>query len=141
LSEQQPPRPLPAPDDATQGYWDAAKHGALAMQRCAACSHRRFPPRPMCPKCQSFESRFEPVSGRGRIYSFVVCHPPMLPAFLDRAPLAVVLVELEDDPALRIVGNLFDCDASAIEIGMEVEVCFEEVTPEVTLPQWRPRTS
>lgn len=138
MSETKRERPLPAPDDATQPYWDAARRGVLEMQHCADCGHRRFPPRPMCPKCQSLESGFAPVSGRGRVYSFVVCHPPLLPAFADRAPLAVVLVELSDDPSLRIVGNLEGCGAGAIEIGMPVEVCFERVTPDVTLPQWRP---
>lgn len=146
MTEAQPPRqtgppqrPLPAPDDATQGYWDAAKRGALEMQCCAECGHRRFPPRPMCPKCQSLESRYAAMSGRGSVYSFVVCHPPLLPAFQERAPLAVVLVELEDDASIRIVGNLFDAEPEAITIGMPVEVCFEELTAEVTLPQWRPR--
>jgi len=65
-----------------------------------------------------------------------VCHPPVLPAFQERAPFVVVLVQLEEDPRLRLVGNLLD-DEAAIEIGTPVEVVFEDVTPEVTLPQWR----
>jgi uncharacterized OB-fold protein len=131
-------RPLPLADDATAGYWQACQAGSLAMQRCVGCEKLRFPPRPMCPGCQSFESEWVAMSGRGRLYSWVVCHPPLLPAFASRAPLVIVLVELEESPALRIVGNLFDCPSSEIEIGMPLEVFFEEVSAGVSLPQWRP---
>ncbi len=134
-------RPLPLPDDATRAYWQACRAGSLQMQRCSACAHVRFPPRPMCPRCQSFESEWGVMSGRGRLYSWVVCHPPLLPAFASRAPLVIALVELEESPKLRIVGNLFDCPASEIAIGMPLEVFFEEVTADVSLPQWRPAAS
>lgn len=133
-----PERPLPRADDATEPYWEASRRGEFVMQRCEPCGHLRFPPRPMCPHCQSFGCNWVPMSGRGRVYSFVVCHPPLLPAFEQRAPLPIVLVELAEDQDLRVVGNLRDHPVDAIEIGMPVEVCFEEVTPEVTLPQWRP---
>ncbi len=133
-----PERPLPRPDDASQRYWAACRAGELRMQCCAACGRFRFPPRPMCPSCQSFECEWPAMSGRGQLCSWVVCHPPLLPAFQSRAPLAIVLVELEDDPSLRVVGNLFECPLSEIEIGMPLEVFFEHVTPEVSLPQWRP---
>ncbi len=133
-----PERPLPRPDDATEPYWEAARRGELAMQRCEPCGHLRFPPRPMCPHCQSFACSWARMSGRGHVYSFVVCHPPLLPAFEAAAPLPIVLVELAESPGLRVVGNLRDHPVGAIEIGMPVEVCFEEVTAEVTLPQWRP---
>lgn len=130
-------RPLPAPDDASEPYWQGCREGELRMQRCAPCGHLRFPPRPMCPHCQSFESTWVPVSGRGTIYSWVVAHPPLLPAFAERAPLTIVLVELEEGDGLRIVGNWTGEDPAALAIGAPVEVVFEDVTPDVTLPQWR----
>ncbi len=138
-------RPLPRPDDATEEYWQGCREGELRMQRCKPCGHLRFPPRPMCPRCQSFESGWVPVSGRGTVYSWVVAHPPLLPAFADRAPLAVLLVELEEGQDLRIIGNLMGEGPEmregheAIAIGMPVEVVFEEVAPDVVLPQWRRR--
>lgn len=137
-------RPLPRPDDATEEYWRACRDGELRMQRCQPCGHVRFPPRPMCPRCQSFESSWVPVSGRGTVYSWVVAHPPLLPAFADRAPLPILLVELEEGEDLRIVGNLIgeiEEGDEPIEIGMPVEVVFEEVAPDVVLPQWRRRAA
>ncbi len=134
----EPERPLPLPDDASEGYWRACRAGSLQMQSCGECGHLRFPPRPMCPRCQSFESEWLEMSGRGRLFSWVVCHPPLLPAFQSRAPLVIVLVELDESSELRIVGNLFDCPASEIAIGMPLQVFFEPVNAELCLPQWRP---
>ena len=78
------------------------------------------------------------VSGHGRVFSYVVCHPPVLPAFGERVPYAVLLVELEEDPRIRLIGNLLDAPPEAARIGLEVEVCFEDVGQGVVLPQWRP---
>lgn len=141
-------RPLPRPDDATEPYWQGCREHELRMQCCTPCARLRFPPRPMCPRCQSFESGWVRVSGRGTVYSWVVCHPPLLPAFEPKAPLLILLVELEEGENLRVVGNWMDeredADARAsghgIEIGMPVEVAFERVSDDVTLPQWRPRS-
>jgi uncharacterized OB-fold protein len=92
----------------------------------------------MCPACRSFADEWVRVSGRGHVYSWVVCHPPVLPAFRERTPYAVVLVELAEDPGLRIIGNWRGPGAEAIRIGLPVEVIFEEAGEGITLPQWRP---
>ena len=128
-------RPLPLPDDASAPFWEACRRRELTMQRCAGCGALRFPPRPMCPECQSFECTWERMSGRGTVYSFVIAHPPLLPAFQPRAPMPIVLVELEEDPRLRIVGNIAG-SAEGLRIGARVAVAFEDVASDVTLPAW-----
>ena len=130
-------RPLPLPDQDTRPFWDGCRRRELRMQRCASCGAFRFTPRPLCPGCRSAECEWERVSGRGTIASRVVVHPPVLPGFAERVPLAVVLVELEEDPKLRLVGNVLDATPDEVRIGRAVEVAFEELTPEITLPQWR----
>ena len=130
--------PLPLPDDDSAPYWEAATRGELRVQRCASCRAWRFPPRPRCPRCGSAATAWERVSGRGTVYSFVVVHPPVLPAFAARVPFAVVLVELAEDPQLRVVGNLLGVPAEQVRIGMPVVVGFETVVAGVALPQWRP---
>ncbi len=136
-----PSRPLPQPDDASRPYWEAAKRRELVVQRCGACRRLRFPPQPMCDACRSLAVEWAPMSGRGTIFSFVVAHPPVLPAFQERAPFAIVLVELDEDPRLRIVGNLLQVPPAAARIGLPVEVAFEDVSDAITLPQWRPRAT
>lgn len=131
-------RPLPLPDQDTAEFWAGCARHELLMQRCAACKRFRFYPRPMCPHCTSMESGWVPVSGRGTVYSWVIVHPPVLPAFQSMVPYPVVLVALDDDPELRLVGNLLECDPDAIQMGMAVEIVFQDVADGVTLPQWRP---
>jgi uncharacterized protein len=132
-------RPLPAPDPWSKGFWEACRDGRLEMQRCSTCGKLRFTPRPMCPSCHSLDWGYVPVSGRGTIYSWIVVRPPVMPAFRSKVPFAVVLVELEESEELRMVGNLVDCDVDAIAFGLPVEVTFEKVDDEISLPQWRPR--
>jgi hypothetical protein len=97
----------------------------------------------MCPECQSLSSTWVPLSGRGRVWSFVVVHPPLLPSYAALAPYNVLAVELDESPSLRLVGNLVESadgpineiDAHAIEIGEPVRVVFARVE-DVHLPRW-----
>ena len=138
--------PLPEIDAVTAPFWEATLRGELVMQRCAVetCRRWRFPPRPMCPWCQSMQSVWEPVSGRATVWSYVVAHPPLLPAFAEVAPYPVVVVTLDEDPALRMVGNLLDhpggpinqVDPATIAIGERVRVVFRPAAEDVALPCW-----
>ena len=102
-----------------------------------------MPPRPMCPSCRSTQSKWVRSSGRGSIWSFVVPHPPLLPAYAELAPYNVILVSLEEDPNIRFVGNLVasadaplgGIDPATIRIGEEVEVVFAR-EGDVRLPRW-----
>ncbi|MFI5689207.1 Zn-ribbon domain-containing OB-fold protein [Streptomyces sp. NPDC051636] len=120
-------------------FWRYAARGELRVQACADCGEVRFPPRPCCPHCQSFASQWRAVSGRGRVWSYVVPHPPLLPGYAEQAPYNVVVVELEDAPRIRLVGNLVSgagapldsVDSDRIRIGARVQAVFCD-----GLPQW-----
>jgi len=131
-------RPLPVADDLSQPFWEAAKQRRLVVQRCRECGYFNHPPRPACDACQSQQLQFEPVSGRGTIYSFTVMHQPNIAGFEDQIPYINILVELEEQPLLFMVSNLPASDLDKIKIGGQVEVYFEEVDPDTTLPQFRP---
>ncbi|HEY8156086.1 MAG TPA: OB-fold domain-containing protein [Myxococcota bacterium] len=130
-------RPVPLPDEVTAPFWEGCRRGELRMQRCAACARFRFLPRPLCPHCKSFESEWVRMSGEGSLFSFVICHPPVLPAFQAQAPYAVALVELAEDPALRLVGGVLGVAPDRLSIGQQLRVDFEEISDGVVLPQWR----
>ncbi|MBI3743920.1 MAG: Zn-ribbon domain-containing OB-fold protein [Chloroflexi bacterium] len=132
------PKPLPAPDASTKFYWESAKRHKLAILRCKQCSTFIHPPRPMCRTCQSSDLAPFEVSGRGKVYTFTKTHYIYHPAFQPKVPYVVALVELDDDPSVRIVSNIVDCPADEVRIGMPVEVTFEDISPEVSLPQFRP---
>ena len=137
MSAAAPSRPLPLPDEVTAPFWEGCRLGELRMQRCADCARFRFHPRPMCPHCRSFASEWVRVSGDGVLYSFVICHPPLLPAFQANAPYAVALVELAEDPGLRMLGGVLGTRPEQLRIGQKLRVAFEEIADGVVLPQWR----
>lgn len=137
MSDAASPRPLPLPDEVTAPFWEGCRQRELRMQRCADCSRFRFHPRPLCPHCRSFRSEWVRVSGDGTLYSFVICHPPLLPAFQASAPYAVVLVELAEDPQLRMIGGLQGAPPERLRIGQKLRVVFEDIGDGVVLPQWR----
>jgi hypothetical protein len=139
------PEPLlPAPDRDTGPFWEHLRAHELRVQRCDGCDHLRFPPRPVCPACRGFDATWARLSGRGRIWSHVVVHAPVLPAFEPHVPYPVVVVELDEAPHLRMVGNVVaapgadidSVDPGALVIGTPVEVTFHDLTPDVTLPRW-----
>ena len=130
-------KPLPAPDELSQPFWEAAKQHRLVIQRCQDCGYFNHPPRPACDACQSQQLQFEPVSGRGTIYSFTVMHQPNIAGFEDQIPYVNIFVELEEQPLLFMVSNLSGSEKDKVRIGGRVEVHFEDVNDEITLPQFR----
>jgi uncharacterized OB-fold protein len=138
--------PLPAIDEDSAEFWQGTAAGELRVQACAVCRRRRFPPRPMCPWCRSTDVIWEAMSGRGAVWSFVVPHPPLLPAFEPLAPYNVVVVSLEEDDTIRLVGNLVPSPGGAINqihpgtisIGMRVKVVFQDAGHGIVLPRWMP---
>ena len=77
------------------------------------------------------------MGGRGSVYSFTVTHQAFHPAFADRVPYVVATIELEE--GVRMVSDLPDDDVDNVAIGKEVEVFYEEVDDEITLPRFRLR--
>ena len=130
-------KPIPFEDEDTKPYWDGCRDHQLRIQRCADCQEYRFPPRPMCPACHSMNQEWVPVSGRGKVFSWVVIHPPVLPAFQEEAPFSVALIQLEEDPRLRLLGRVLDISNDELAPDIAVEVTFDDVTDELTLPAWR----
>jgi hypothetical protein len=135
---------LPDVEDPTAAaFWEGTARGELLVQACGACGKRRMPPRPMCPACQSTAVTWEATSGRGRIWSYIVPHPPLLPAYAEVAPYNAIIVELEEDPMIRFAGNLVtsadgpinEIDPATIAIGEPVHVVFAPVE-DVFLPRW-----
>jgi uncharacterized protein len=135
---------LPDLDDPTSGpFWEGTARGELLVQVCGSCGRWRMPPRPMCPHCRSLDVSWVPTSGRASVWSFVVAHPPLLPAYAEFAPYNVITVALEEDPSIRFVGNLVatpdgsigEIDPDTIAIGEPVEVVFTHID-DVALPRW-----
>jgi uncharacterized protein len=129
------PRVVPEPTPETRHYWEGARQGKLRLQRCDRCAHAYFPPRPFCPECGSRDVSVFTASGRGKLHSYVINHMKA-PGF--EPPYAIAVVELEEGP--RMMSNILDCPQTpeALVLDMALEVTFEKLTDDITLPQFRP---
>ena len=131
-------RPVPLPDALTWPYWEAAKRRELRIQRCTACRKHMHPPMEECRKCGSSDIEWVLLSGKGTVYSFIVDHRLMVPGFDEPYVVAQVNPIEADDDVVRITANIKECGIDEVSIGMQVEVFFEVLTEDVTLPQFRP---
>jgi uncharacterized OB-fold protein len=130
-------KPLPHIGPDTERFWAAARDGRLSLPVCDACHKAHWPPGPVCPFCFGDDLTWTNMSGRGTISTFTVVHRDWYPALMVNGPYNVIQVELEEGP--RLTANLVDAPPGGPDIGMAVEIVFDPVTPEITLPRFRPR--
>jgi uncharacterized OB-fold protein len=129
-------KPLPTIDGDNREYWKYCKAHELRMQRCRDCGHIRFPPSIICPKCHAMEAEWARLSGRGKIYSFTVFRVPYHPSYANDIPYDVAVIQLDEGP--RMESNVTGVNMEDIKVDMPVEVYFDDVTEEVSLPKFRP---
>lgn len=134
---QPAPPPLPT-DPLTAFFWEGARAGELRIQRCQSCGTYIHLPRPICRHCQSFDLAAEKVSGRATLYSFTETHRAFHPFFVDRVPYLLATVELVEQPHLHLLSNLVGIAEADVRFGMDLVVDFEELSPAITIPVFRP---
>jgi uncharacterized protein len=130
--------PKPVGNADSEMFWRFCKAHELRVQRCNECGVHRYFPRPRCPSCRSASFEWARCSGDAVIHSYTICHPPVLPAFAERAPYNVIVVQLEEGPFM--VSNLVGGD-DGLRVGLAVEVCFTDIDDELTIPQFRQPTA
>lgn len=130
-------KPLPVPDADSAPYWDGCKAHQLLLQRCDHCSVFRFPASPTCPNCSSELATWVRSSGQGKVFSWIVVrHPVPADVYGADVPYTIALIELEE--GVRMASNVLGCEPEAVYAGMPVSVHFEDVTPEISLPKFKP---
>ncbi len=127
-------KPLPKPSPTSRPFWEAAKKHELKLQKCGACGKFIYYPRDRCPNCFSDNLAWQPVSGRGTLYSYTVVHRASTRSFAD-APYVLAIVELEEGP--RMTSNVVAAP-DTLKVGMPLKVFFDDVTPTHTLVKFKP---
>jgi uncharacterized OB-fold protein len=129
-------RPVPAPDDRSAPYWQAAVEHTLTLARCGRCAEFAMPPDAVCPHCGSTEPAFvfTPVEGSGVIRSWTVVRQSFLPGFDADLPFVLVDVELTEQPRIRLIGRLLDGVDAPLTVGTPVRVAFEDIADGVCVP-------
>ena len=132
-----PDMPVPLVEPLTEPFWSAARAGRLVIQRCTACGAFRHLPHVLCASCQSADHEWVESAGRGTVFTYTIVTHPVHAAVTDAVPYAVVVVELNDCGNVLVPSNVVDCPPEAVEVGMAVEVVFERVTDDITIPRFR----
>ena len=136
--------PLPDTDwPPTREFWAAAARGELAVPRCDACRRYVWYPDGTCRFCGSRAFTWTSVSGRGRLFSWSVVRRPFIPQLAADVPYVAGLVAIEEDPAVRIVTRIVDCDPALLRVDMPLRVVFRllrfaTVRSEVAAPMFVP---
>lgn len=140
---------LPQPTEETLPYWEACSRGELQIQFCNDCRRYYFYPRPLCRWCLSRDTEWRRVSGRGRLHTHVINNRPAR-GFEDEVPYVIAIIELDEGPRLmsNLTGVKMDLsvvpsglrreDGSEMRLDDPVQVYFEKVNDEITLPKFRP---
>jgi uncharacterized OB-fold protein len=138
-------------DQENLEFYSFCGQGELRLQQCTSCDLKRYPPTTACPWCANPDSTWEPVAGKGTLYSYGEVHHAIQPAFREHSPYLLLLVELDeqkDHPApydgLRFTGNLATADGALapeelvgqVGIGSRLRVVFKSVGEGIALPLW-----
>jgi uncharacterized OB-fold protein len=126
---------LPLVTESNKAFWEAARRHELLAYKCLDCG-RLCTQQIDCIACGSRRMEWVRLSGRGEVFTFCIYHQSFHPAWANDIPYNVAYVKLEEGPLLMT--NIVGCDNRDIYIGMPVEVVFEDITPEVTLPKFKP---
>ena len=126
----------PPVSDISAPFWEATKTQQFVLQHCSSCGKTVHYPRALCPHCHSDSLEFKPASGQGEIYAFSVMHRPGNPTMTERVPYVVALIELEE--GVRMMSNVVGCEHDDIQVGMKVQVTWEELSDGRNLPLFEP---
>lgn len=133
-------RPLPCITEDSEPYWRSAREHATRIQRCGHCATHRFYPSRVCHRCGSADTEWVLIGGRGTVYSHTVVERAGVGAFAERMPFTIVLVTLDEGPTM--MANLLDAAGhdvvEGVSIGMRVQMSYEDLTEEITLPVFTP---
>jgi uncharacterized protein len=132
-------KPIPMITPESERYWQGCKQHELWLRYCNPCAKTYFYPRDFCPVCGSRDVTWKQASGRGTIYTFAIVQRAPTPGFAEDVPYVNAIVELEEGG--RMLASLIDVepDPAKVSVGMPVEVAFEDITEEISLPRFRPR--
>ena len=125
------PIPIPANEQLTKPFWEAAKRKELIIPYCNSCSNLFFYPREVCPNCFSKDLTWKKMSGNGRVYSYTHVRQSVHPSFQSSHGHIYAIVELDEGP--KIPSGIVVCKPEDVYVDMPVFVAFDEVTEEVTL--------
>lgn len=142
VNQRDPVRPryrmLPEVTPYSEAFWTGGAQGELRIYRCRSCRRWFHPPVGACFRCRSPQVGPETASGRATVAAFTVNHHQWFEGF--PPPYVVAIVELAEEPDVRLTTQIVGCSVDDVAVGMPVEATFE-AWDEVWIPVFRPVAS
>lgn len=129
-------KPLPLITEMSKIFYDGCREGKLLYQKCNDCNETIFFPKYLCTACMSRNLRWEESAGKGKIHSFTITYEYAPMEFAGSTPYVLAIINM--DEGFSIMSNIIECDFESLASDMKVEVVFDPVTPEISLPKFRP---
>lgn len=132
-------KPLPSLDADIEPFWTALRRHEFMLYRCKTCGAWYFP----VAFCRFHKNEplfgnmeWTKASGRGKIFAWNVHHRAFDKSFEEDLPYVYALIELEEGPMFGT--NIVGIDPYKVKIGMPVEIVYQDITDEFTLPKFKP---
>lgn len=133
MSEHKKTLPLITP--TSKVFYDGCNEGKLLYQKCRDCNEVIFFPQSICPGCLSHNVEWKESQGKGKLYSFTITHSNAPPEFAKDTPYVLAIVEMNE--GYKMMTNIIETDFDRLKCDVDVEVVFDKVTEEITLPKFR----
>jgi hypothetical protein len=127
---------LPTINNVNRPFWAGCAKGQLLVQRCIRCGRLRYPAGVVCPQCLSPDAEWQPMSGRGKVFSFIIFHRAYHPVWESKVPYVVAMIELDEGPML--ISNVVSVDPAQLKIDDPVTVAYEPLDEQIVIPVFRP---
>jgi len=127
----------PPDSDEVAPFWDATRRSELVLPWCHDCHEPFWFPRAICPRCLSDTIEWRRASGNGVVYAASVQHLPGPGRDATDGPYVVVLVDL--DEGVRVMGNVLECAPDDVHVGMPVRATWHPLSDGRQLLQFTPR--
>lgn len=129
-------KPLPVVQPWSKEFWEGARKHKLLIQECQDCKAKIFYPRQYCSECWSSNLGWVEASGKAKIFTHTITMAGVEQKFAEDLPYVLAIVNIEE--GIRMMTKIVECDPEEVSIGMDVEVVFEDITDEFSLPFFRP---
>ncbi len=131
-------KPVPVPQVESDVYWQGAKNHELWLRNCNDCGNAYFYPRDISPCCFSRNTDWRQASGKATLFTYAIVHRAPHMGFVGDVPFVPAMVELEEGPIMPTNIVMDDPTPENLQIGMPLEVVFEDITEDISLPKFKP---
>ena len=131
-------KPIPVPQVESDFYWEKCKEHELWLRYDNDAQQAYFYPRDISPITFSRNTTWVQASGKATLYTYAIVHRAPHPGFVGDVPFVTAMVELEEGPIMPTNIVMDDPTPEKLQIGMALEVVFEDITDDISLPKFKP---